>query len=200
MKRRSLLTLWLALTLGVVTLVSAQELAQREVGVRWQDGVPRVSFSAHDLVTPTARHQLESGLRKQFVVTVQAYREHGGSPLATRRFACSVYWDVWEEVYWLRLGNRPEPMQRLEAVLTRCLDVREIAVGRASDYEGRSGEHVYFAVRAEFNPVSAAQCRALLRPGGGAEALGPVVINIVRRQICQAESAVSFRSASEAVP
>jgi len=73
-------------------------------------------------------------------------------------------------------------------------------VGRASDYEGRSGEHVYFAVRAEFNPVSAAQCRALLRPGGGAEALGPVVINIVRRQICQAESAVSFRSASEAVP
>ena len=199
MKRTLRVFAWV-LAFGLATLASAQQLAERPVTVRWQHGVPRVSFSARDLVTPAARTQLESGLRKQFVVTTQAYRSRGGSPIATRRFSCAVYWDVWEEVYWLTLGNHREPVQGLDATLDRCLDVHDLAVGRASDYEDRSGEGVYFAIRAEFNPVSAAHCRALLRPGDSGEALGPVVVNIVRRQICQAESAVSFRSAVQTVP
>ncbi len=200
MRRSSPPILWALATLSVAALAMAQQLPQQHVGVRWQDGVPRISFSARALVTPAARHQLESGLRKQFVITAQAFRERGGSPIASRRFACSVYWDVWEEVYWLRLGHRPEPIQSLDGVIARCLDVHDLALGHASDYANHSGESIYFAVRAEFNPVSAAQCRALLRPGGSGEAIGPVVINIVRRQICQAESAIGFRSASQRVP
>jgi len=199
MKRVLTLALWV-LCVALATAASAQQLAERRVTVRWQEGVPRISFSARDLITPRARTQLESGLRKQLVVTAQAYRGRGGSPLATRRFSCSVYWDVWEEVYWLTMGSRREPIQSLDAVLGRCLDVHDLTVGHASDYEGRNGQGVYFAIRAEFNPVSAAQCRTLLRPGGSGEALGPVVINIVRRQICQAESAVTFRSAVQTVP
>lgn len=200
MKASRLRSLAWLLALVVASTALAQELRERPVSVRWQGGVPRISFSARDLVDAGARAQLESGLRAEFVVTAQAFRAHGGSPLATRRFACSVYWDVWEEVYWLSLGRRREPVQRLDDVVSRCLAVHDLAIGHAEDYASRSGQGIYFAVRAEFNPVSSRQCRALLRQGSSGEALGPVVVNLVRRQICRAERAVTFRSPQQTVP
>jgi len=175
-------------------------MPRRRIGVHWYQGVPHVWFSARDLVSPRIRQELQSGLRKRLVMTIQAFREGGGAPLATREIACGVYWDVWQEVYRVRVGGRLREEPDLEGALERCLVARRLPIGDAEDYAPHRERSIYFAVRAEFNPISRRQCRDLLRPSQGDHPIGPVVINIVRRQICQAERAIQFRSPPGPIP
>lgn len=189
-----------ALVLLVATSVAAQRLATRRVGVQWQQDVPRVSVSVTDLVDMRARRALDSGLQKRLIMTVQAYETGGSRPFATTTVTCSATFDLWEESYIVRIGRRTERHASIDAVLQRCLVARDLAVGRAEDWRPRRGRPVYFAVRAEFNPISASRCTALLRPSSSDGPVGPIVVNIVRREICAAERAVDFRSQEVTAP
>lgn len=189
-----------ALALLVATSVAAQRLATRRVGVQWQQDVPRVSVSVTDLVDMRARRALDSGLQKRLIMTVQAYEAGGSRPFATTTVTCSATFDLWEESYIVRIGRRTERHASIDAVLQRCLVARDLAVGRAEDWRPRRGRSVYFAVRAEFNPISASRCTALLRPSSSDGPVGPIVVNIVRREICAAERAVDFRSQEVTAP
>jgi len=188
------------LGLLVATGVAAQRLATRRIGLEWQQGVPRVSVSVTDLVDARARRALDSGLQKRLIMTVQAYEAGGSRPFATTTVACAATFDLWEESYIVRIGRRTERHPSIDAVLQRCLVARDLAVGRAEDWRPRRGRRVYFAVRAEFNPISASRCTALLRPSSSDGPIGPIVVNIVRREICAAERAVDFRSQEVTAP
>ncbi len=183
-----------AVALLLATSVAAQRLATRRIGIEWQQGVPRVSVSVSDLVDSRARRALDSGLQKRLIMTVQAYEAGGSRPFTTTTVTCAATFDIWEESYIVRLGRRTEPHASIDAVLQRCLVARDLAVGRAEDWRSRRGRQVYFAVRAEFNPISASRCTQLLRPSSSDGPIGPIVVNIVRREICAAERAVDFRS------
>jgi hypothetical protein len=189
-----------ALGLLVATGVAAQRLATRRIGMEWRQGVPRVSVSVTDLVDTRARRALDSGLQKRLIMTVQAYEAGGSRPFATTTVACAATFDLWEESYIVRIGRRTERHASIDAVLQRCLVARDLAVGRAEDWRPRRGRRVYFAVRAEFNPISASRCTALLRPSSSDGPIGPIVVNIVRREICAAERAVDFRSQEVTAP
>ena len=200
---KRLRSLPLALGLGLLLIAAgaaAQSLATRRVGVRWRQGVPHVSVSVSDLVDPGARRALESGLQKRIIMTVQAYEVGASQPFATTRVQCAATYDLWEESYIVRIGRRSERHRSVDAVLERCLVARELAVGRRSDWASPRQRPIYFAVRAEFNPISASRCTALLRPSSSEGPIGPIVVNIVRREICAAERAVDFRSQEVAVP
>ena len=183
-----------AVVLSLATGVAAQRLATRRIGIEWQQGVPRVSVSVSDLVDARARRALDSGLQKRLIMTVQAYEAGGSRPFATTTVTCAATFDLWEESYIVRIGRRTERHASIDAVLQRCLVARDLAVGRAEDWRSRRGRQVYFAVRAEFNPISASRCTQLLRPSSSDGPIGPIVVNIVRREICAAERAVDFRS------
>jgi hypothetical protein len=200
----TLVTLLLVLVLLVTCLgaasAAAQALATRRVGIQWEAGTPRVTFSARDLVNAAARRELESGLQKRILLTVQAFDARSLRPIATERVTCGATYDLWEESYIVRIGRRTERHPDIASVLTRCLVANRLRVGSAEAWQRYRGHRVFFAVRAEFNPISASRCSALLRPTSSDGPVGPIVVNIVRREICAAERAIDFRSPEVEAP
>ena len=83
--------------------VGQDVIARRRVGVRWEDGAPRVSFSARDLVSRRVREKLSSGLPQTIVVRVYAFDEEGDTPVAVVPRSCRVVYDLWEEVYRIQI-------------------------------------------------------------------------------------------------
>lgn len=188
----------IALALLLPALLWAQQrLPQRAIDVRWEGGAPRLSFSATDLIDARAEEAIGRGISRRLRVLVQGYREGSNTPLATRSFVCGITFDIWEETHIVRLGNRSYRFDNLNDAVARCLRVEGLRVGEQADYRRAGGAPIYFAVRAEFNPIGRSRCRAMLQGSSSEqELLGPVVVNIVRRQICRADRSIEFRSPS----
>lgn len=193
---------WLTLLGLVVASVALAQLSDRRLGVHWAGGVPRLSFSAADLVDwPDVRRALSSGVAKRMALTAQVYRVGARHPFASRSFDCRITYDLWQEAYEVELGSRRQVFAELDDAVDRCLVVRGLAVGAPDDYGSLGGERIYFAVRAEFNPISRRRCRHALRgSGGSSDPIGALVVNIVRRDVCRADRAIEFRSQPVVVP
>jgi hypothetical protein len=185
--------------LGSVALAQAH-LAQRRIGVAWDDGVPHISVSLADLADTQVRRSLASGLRKRLVITVQAYQVGNNHLLATTEHTCTVTYDLWEDAYVVRKARGSSVERSLDAVIDACLALHRMPIGERADFERASGHDIYFAFRAEFNPITRSRCRRLLGNAGSDDPIGPVVVNIVRREICQAERAIEFRSQGVRAP
>lgn len=193
-----------ALTI-LLCLVASVALAQsswppRPVEVAWRTGAPRVSFSAKDLADARVRAELSSGLRKRLVVTTEAFLDGSNEKIARRQFACSVTSDLWDEGYVVRIGTLTEQLATLDEVLDRCLAVRGLIVGESRSWDARRGRDAYFAVRAEFNPISPRQCSELIKSSSSDDTTAPITISLVRRRICKAERVLEFRSPVFQVP
>ena len=189
------------LVLLLAAVVYAQSgLPLRHFGTSWSRGAPKVSFSAKDLADERVREELSGGLRKRLVVTVGSHLKGSNWRMAVRQFACDVTRDLWEDGYLVRIGNRSERLKTLEQALDRCLVVEGLFAGEPKSYEPQKGREIYFAVKAEFNPISKKQCTALIRPTSGNDPVGPITVNIVRRRICRAERTIEFRSEYLKVP
>ena len=197
--RRAILMVLLASVAGGAL---AQSLRDRRLGIQWTESRASLSFSARDLVDDReVRRALQSGVSKRVVLTAQVYRVGSTRPFATRTRECHITYDLWQESYVVEIGSRRRVEPDLAAAVGHCLVVRSFAVGRDADYERYRGERVYFAVRAEFNPISARRCREALRGSGGStDPIGALVVNIVRRDICGADRAIDFRSQPVVVP
>lgn len=190
---------------ALVWLVAALAYAQAQLPVRkfqvvWDRGSPKVSFSAKDLADEPVRRELSSGLRKRLLVRVSAHFRSSNREMAVRQFSCDVTRDLWEDGYVVRIGKQSQRFKTLDQVLDECLAVRGLFVGEPNRYEGNEGREIYFYVRAEFNPISKAQCQELIRPTSGDDPVGPITISIVRRRICRAERTLEFRSDFVRVP
>ncbi len=194
-----------AVLLALVTsLTSAQpRVTTRAIGVTFgDDGVPRLHFSVADLAeSDEVRERLRSGIAQHLSVTVQAYRVGSAEPFLQRQATCAVSYDIFARQYVVRRGRRALVMERYEDVVEQCLVLRRVPMGRASEWRPHVGREVFFAVRAELNPISGRRCRELLRGGRESEGpIAPIVVNIVRRQICEADRVLEFRSESARVP
>ena len=190
-----------ALVLLVAAVAYGQsKLPKRDLGVAWSRGAARVSFSARDLADERVRQQLSSGLRKRIEVTVSAHLNGSNWRMGVRQFGCDVTRDLWEDGYLVRIGDQSERLKTLEQVLDRCLVVQGLFVGEPNSYALQKGRDIYFAVKAEFNPISKKQCRELIRPSSGGDPVGPISVNIVRRRICKAERSIAFRGEMLRVP
>jgi len=193
---------WLAaLVLLTATVTYAQsQLPLRDFGVTWSRGAPKVSFSAKDLADERVRQELSSGLRKRLVVTVGSHLKGSNQRVAQRQFSCDATLDLWDDGYLVRIGQQTERLKTLEQVLNRCLAVEGLFAGEPKSYLPHKGREMYFAVKAEFNPISKKQCSELIRPTSGNDPVGPITVNIVRRRICRSERTIEFRSEYLKVP
>ncbi len=189
-----------SLVIAVSTASAQAPLPERRIGVRFEGASPRVTFHTRDLVDEGVRRALASGLTKTITVTVQAYNTRRPEPIATRELTCRITYDLWEEAYVVRRGRRAETVGRLDEAIDRCVVVTDLLVTTPEQIAPHRGQTIYFAVRAEFDPISRARCPRLLRNPAGDDPLGPVVVNIVRRQICQAQRSVEFRTPVVTVP
>jgi hypothetical protein len=200
------ITLALALVAASATAAHAQPLAERRIGVRWEDGTPLLDFSAADLADRAVRRKLQSGLPQTLLMRVYAYRRGGGNPIAIAPRSCRVVYDLWEEVYRVEVQeadvDTTVSYRDLTRVLRRCMTGRSFRVGTAADY-GASATNVYFAVLIELNPLSPDTVHRMRRwlSGGGRDAFfGSFVSLFVNRRIGSAERTLRFRSQEVAVP
>lgn len=198
MRRR--LPIAFALLLVASIAYAQARLPERPMRFDFPSGALVVSYNARSLVDDGVRRALASGLSKQFLMTVQAYRRNSSTPIASRELSCRVVYDLWEESYVVRRGRRTEIVQTVDEAVGRCLEANRVGVADAATLAPLRGSEIFVAVRAEFNPISSSACARTLRRPGGDDPLGPVVVNIVRREICQAERALEFRSAFTRVP
>lgn len=202
--RRGLIAL-LAL-LALAAPARAQDVSERRVGVHWAEGAPALDFSAEDLVDQAAREKLASGLPQTIVMRIFAYRENGQQIAVTAR-SCRVVYDLWEEVYRVRIEapgvDRVEALTSLDGVIRRCLIAERLEVGTPADYRGLGNERLYFATLFELNPLSPETVqrlrRWLARPAagggvGGEAFFGSFVSLFVNRRIGSAERTLRFRS------
>jgi hypothetical protein len=188
-------------TLLVASSAFAQgTLPERRVDVSFRGGDLHVGFSARDLVDESVRRSLASGLTKHFVLTVQTYQRNSTTPFSTRQLRCAVTYDLWQEAYVVSRGRRREVVATADLAIARCLLVQNASIADVAVIAAHRGREIFVAVRAEFNPISGGACARSLRRPGGDDPLGPVVVNIVRREICQAERASNFRSSYVRVP
>lgn len=190
-----------ALTLGAVALAQSS-LPTRRTGIHWRGGVPRLDVNVADLATPASvRRSIESGIARRISVSVQGYRTGASRPISSRSYTCTVTYDIFERSFLVRRGRRSTVVATYEEVLERCLRLQRYAAGAAEDFAPHAGRDVFFAVRAEFNPIDRRRCRQLLRSSGSSQdPIGPIVVNIVRREICEAERAKTFRTQAVRVP
>lgn len=191
----------LLLTLSAVAI--AQSLPTRRVGVEWNEGAPHVHVGVRDLAENDAvRARMESGIAQHLSVTVQAFRRGAATPFLTRQATCVVTYDIFARQYVVRRGRRAAVVPTYDAVLDQCLVLRRVPIGDASIWAEQRARTIFFAIRAELNPVSPTRCRQILRGSGtGSDSpIGPIVINIVRREICEADRVVEFRSEPVEVP
>jgi hypothetical protein len=202
--------------LGLLALLAAgvafaQPVGVRRIGVNWVDGVPRISFSARDLVTRSVREKLDSGPRQSLVMRVYGYTERGGRQIALAAVSCVVVHDVWERTYRVQRqtvgSDRTERVSTFAGVLRRCLVVDRLPVGTAADWESQRGRSVYFAALVEFNPLSRETVRRMRRwlaqPGAQTQDeafFGSFVAVFINRGISQAERTLRLRSPNIAVP
>lgn len=205
--------LWIGLAWALLAqTASAQSVASRRMGVRWNGQVPHLTFSARDLVTADARRKLDSGLPQTIVMRTYAYPQRGRRPIAVGGRSCRVVYDLWEEVYRVQIqtetDDRSVTLSSIDQVLSRCLVSRTVALGTSEEWARHGGQSVYFAVLVELNPLSPDTVqrirRWLARPGGGradGEAFfGSFVSLFVNRRIGEAERTLRFRSQALEVP
>jgi len=198
------------LLLAVPATAHAQRVATRRIGVSWEDGIPRVTFSARDVINDHVRRELRSGLQRTLVTTIFAYRQGGGRPIAASVRRCHVVYDMWEETYRVQVqtpeSDRTQFVDSFDDAVQRCVVFREVPVGTSSDYTRYSEQSIYFGVLVEFQPVSretVERIRRLLARGGGLDderVFGSFVSMFVNREIGEADRVVRFRSQALAVP
>ena len=203
---------------ALLLVLASAGLARAQVGAKpsprmrvdFRDGVPHLSVQATALDTPAFRDKLASGLPQTIVMRHYAYRSSGGKPLGVTVSSCRVVFDIWQERYRVQLQRGLQEEVRTFAdvaqVVRACLDVRDLAVGKAVHY-GRA-KQIYLATLVELNPLSdqtiARIRRWLARPGGGdierQAFFGSFVSLFVNHRIGDAERSLGLRSSTVQVP
>jgi hypothetical protein len=198
--------------LACASLAFAEDVQSRTMGIWWQAGVPRIFYSARDLITSEGTKKLDSGLPQRIAVQHFVYAQRGTEPLVVAGHGCKVVYDLWQGLYRVefeQLGLAPQMLafrSRAE-VLERCLVMRGTPLGEASDYA--PGQRLYVAALIQLNPLSnttvARIRRWLSRPRGefnadGKSFFGSFVSLFVNDRIGTAERVIRLRSQDFARP
>jgi len=193
--------------------VAAQTIAERRMGVHFEEGVPRVDVSAADFAgNAETRRKLASGLPQTLVFRTYAYTSGVEVPVAVSARSCRVVYDLWEERYRVQLANErgdsTSSVSTVEEVVSLCLVAERLPIGTSGDWATLHGRSVTFAVLVELNPLTADTVqrvrRWLARPQRGRvdsdSFFGSFVSLFVNRGIGAAERTLQFRSQEVTVP
>ena len=167
----------------------------------------RASFSYRDVIDKGMADKLASGLPT--VVAMRAYvlREGEPNPVALAVRTCRVVFDLWDEVYRLKIsspgGERDSAALNLDGVLRQCAEARDLPVADRSLLA--PGKPHFLGVIVEVNPVSPqmlAQMRQWVSRPAGSTGIGPgdalfgSFVGLFVRQIGNADRTLRFRTQS----
>jgi len=218
MKRgRTLLTL---LALSVTPIVAradappkAEELPRRQAHFVWDKNEKtgqtylRASFSYRDVIDKSMAEKLASGLPTVIAMRAYVLREGDTHPMALAVRTCRVSYDLWDEVYRLKIsmtgGERDSAALNLEGVLRQCAEARDLTVADRSFLS--PGKPHFLGVIVEVNPIGPqmlAQLRQWVSRPAGSTGIGPgdalfgSFVGLFVRQIGTADRTLRFRTQS----
>lgn len=215
----ALLTLVVAFALGVLSPRTAladdepkpAELPRRQANFTWekndrtQQVLLRASFSYRDVIDKSMVDKLASGLPTVIAMRAYVLREGEANPIALAVRTCRVVYDLWDEVYRLKVtsagGERDSAALNVEGVLRQCAEARDLPVADKSLLEA-SKPH-FLGVIVELNPVSPqmlAQMRQWVSRPAGSTGIGPgdalfgSFLGLFMRQLGNADRTLRFRT------
>ena len=151
--------------------------------------------------------KLASGLPNVIAMRAYVLREGEANPVALAVRTCRVVYDLWDEVYRLKIssagGERDSAALNLEGVLRQCAEGRDLPVADRSLLT--AGKPHFLGVIVEVNPVSPqmlAQMRQWVSRPAGSTGIGPgdalfgSFVGLFVRQIGNADRTLRFRTQS----
>jgi hypothetical protein len=219
MKRRLLaLSVLVAVAIGIAPAPARaddppkqEELPKRQANFAWEKqektgGVLlRASFSFRDVVDKSVADKLASGLPTVIAMRAYVLREGESNPVALAVRTCRVVYDLWDEVYRLKIsgpgGERDTAALNLDGVLRQCAEARDLPV---ADRSLLTPDKPHFlGVIVEVNPVSPQmleQMRKWVSRPAGSTGIGPgdalfgSFVGLFVRQIGTADRTLRFRT------
>jgi hypothetical protein len=191
---------------------NAAQLSQRQANYSWekQEKGPDLltaSFSYVDVVDGAIKQKLSSGLPSVIVMRAYLLREGDADPVALAARTCRVAFDLWDEVYRLKIsgpgGDRDSAALNIEGVLRQCFEARKVTVAERSLLI--PGKPHFLGVIVEINPVNAQmveQMRKWVSRPAGSTGIGPgdalfgSFVGLFVRQIGTADRTLRFRTQS----
>ena len=189
-----------------------EELPRRQANFAWQktdkgNSLLLASFSYRDVIDKGVADKLASGLTTVIAMRAYLLREGDASPVALAVRTCRVAYDLWDEVYRLKIsgpgGERDSAAFNLEGVVRQCAEVRDFVLAdrallaRAQPY--------FMGAIVEVNPVSPQmldQMRRWVSRPAGSTGIGPgdalfgSFVGLFLRQIGTADRTLRFRTQS----
>lgn len=194
-------------------------LPRRNALFRWDKAggkeLLKVGFSARDLIDPNITRKLGSGVTSVIATRAYVFTEGQSDPVALAVRTCRVAYDLWEEVYRVKVsaigGERDLAAANIERVIKICVDtIEKDATGAdqptlvvADRTFLAAGKPYFVGVIMEVNPVSQDQIeqmrRWVARPAGSTgigpgDALFGSFVSFFMRQIGTADKTLRFRT------
>ena len=160
-----------------------EELPRRQANFAWekpQKGgeLLKASFSFTDVIDKSIESKLGSGLPTVIAMRAYVLRDGENDPIALAVRTCRVVYDLWDEVYRVRVtgpgGERDLAVINVEGVLRQCAEARDLPVVDRSLL--RAGRPHFLGVIVDVNPVSPQmleQMRRWVSRPTGSTGIGP---------------------------
>jgi hypothetical protein len=193
-----------------------EELPRRQSNFAWnaimrgQEKVGTIlnaSFSFRDVIDKGVAEKLASGLPTTIAMRAYVLREGEANPVALAVRTCKVTFDLWDEVYRLKIsgpgGERDTAALNLEGVLRQCAEARDLPVAERSLLV--PGKPHFLGVIVEVNPVSPQmleQMRKWVSRPAGSTGIGPTdalfgsFVGLFVKQMGTADRTLRFRTQS----
>lgn len=186
--------------------VAPSTLPSRQANYAWDKTLLRASFSYRDVVDAQIVPKLSSGLPVVIAMRAYVFKEGDSNPLALAVRTCRVTYDLWDEVYRIRVtepgrSERDTAAVNVEGVLRMCTEARDLPVVDRSLLT--AGAPHYLAAIVDVNPISPQMLeqmkRWMSRPTGStgigpSDALFGSFAGLFLRQIGTADKTIRFRT------
>lgn len=215
--RAMLLAMTLAAFSSVPATVGAQQatpqqpahpaaLPPRQANYAWDQDLLRASFSYRDVMSdPALLKKMASGLPMVIAMRAYLFQQGNDAPVVLAARVCRVAYDLWDEVYRIRLSEqgheRDQAALAPEGVLRACTEARDLPIVRRGDLT--PGQPYFLGVLVDVNPVSQdmiEQIRRWIARPTGSTGIGPTdalfggFVQLFVRQIATSDKSLTFRT------
>lgn len=185
--------------------LTVSELSRRTASFSWDKALLRATFSYRDIADATFLRKLSSGLPTVVAMRAFVLEEGRTEPIALSVRTCRVVYDLWDEVYRIRLtvpgGERDVAALNVEGVMRQCLEARDLPVVDRALL--RPAAPHLLGIIVDVNPVSPAMLeqmrRWVSRPTGSTgiapgDALFGSFVGLFVRSIGASDATLRFRT------
>jgi len=186
---------------------SPAELPARQANFAWDKALLRASFSYRDVLTPILVSKLSNGLPNVLAMRAYVFESGAANPIALAVRTCVVSYDVWDEIYRIKLtgpeGSRDTAAVNVEGVLRLCGEARDLPIADRALMKG--GVAHFLAVIVDMNPVSSemlTQLQKWVQRPMGSTAIAPgnalfgAFVGLFVRNIGASDRTLQFRTQS----